>query len=109
MDSNSVCYRRGQLFAPRLLLRKPRTTLRYHVILWDDPDTRIEYVIEMMQKLFHKSATEGRKIAEEVDNSGRATMVTTTLEHAELKRDQITAYAETPYSMKSNRKHVCFD
>jgi ATP-dependent Clp protease adaptor protein ClpS len=100
MDSNSAVIEET-VVRPKAPPPKTKKQPRYHVILWDDPEHTFEYVIEMMQKLFHKSATEGRKIAEEVDNSGRAICVTTTLEHAELKRDQITAYGKDPYSMKS--------
>ncbi len=36
----------------------------------------------------------GYKMAKEVDKSGRVIVLTTTLEHAELKRDQIHAYGK---------------
>lgn len=70
--------------------RKPQP--RYNVILWDDSDHSYEYVIEMMKQLFAKPIEMGYKIAKEVDTTGRAILLTTTLEHAELKRDQIHAY-----------------
>jgi ATP-dependent Clp protease adaptor protein ClpS len=71
------------------------------VILWDDPEHTYGYVIDMMRELFHMTETAGRKLAEEVDKTGRAICLTTTLEHAELKRDQIKAYGADPGSMKS--------
>jgi ATP-dependent Clp protease adaptor protein ClpS len=74
---------------------------RYHVVLWDDPEHTFEYVIDMMQNLFHKSKADGKRIAEEVDRTGRAICLTTTREHAELKRDQIRAFGGDPYSMKA--------
>ena len=80
---------------------KAKKQPRYHVILWDDPEHTWEYVIEMMQNLFYLSPTQGRKIADEVDRTGRAICMTTTLEHAELKRDQIRAFGTDPYSKKS--------
>lgn len=80
---------------------KQKKQPRYHVVLWDDPEHTWEYVIEMMQNLFYLSPTQGRKIAEEVDTTGRAVCTTTTLEHAELKRDQIQAFGMDPYSKKS--------
>ncbi len=67
---------------------------RYRVILWDDDDHSYHYVITMMQKLFARSVEQGYEIAKEVDNSGRAICLTTTMEHAELKRDQIHAYGK---------------
>jgi len=72
--------------------RKPQRQPRFHVVLWDDDDHSYDYVVRMMQKLFCHSATRGLQIASEVDKSGRATCLTTTKEHAELKRDQIHAY-----------------
>lgn len=65
---------------------------RYHVILWDDDDHSYEYVIMMMRKLFGHSIESGFKIAEEVDSGGKAVCLTTTREHAELKRDQIHSF-----------------
>ena len=67
---------------------------RYHVILWDDADHSYEYVIKMMRKLFRHPMEKGYKIAEEVDHSGKAICLTTTMEHAELKRDQIHAFGK---------------
>jgi ATP-dependent Clp protease adaptor protein ClpS len=71
---------------------KPKRQPRYHVILWDDPDHSYEYVMQMMMELFGHSLAKGFEIAQEVDKTGRAICLTTTLEHAELKRDQIHAY-----------------
>jgi len=67
---------------------------RYHVILWDDDDHSYEYVIMMMRKLFGHTIESGFKIAEEVDSGGRAVCLTTTREHAELKRDQIHSFGK---------------
>ena len=63
----------------------------YHVVLLDDDDHSFDYVITMMQKLFGHPKTKGFLIAKEVDSDGRAIVLTTTREHAELKRDQIHA------------------
>lgn len=65
---------------------------RYHVILWDDDDHSYEYVIQMLRALFAYPAEKGFQLAQEVDNHGRVICLTTTKEHAELKRDQIHAY-----------------
>jgi ATP-dependent Clp protease adaptor protein ClpS len=46
----------------------------------------------MMRKLFGHDTVRGFEIAESVDLEGRAICLTTTLEHAEFKRDQIHAY-----------------
>lgn len=71
---------------------KPRKTPRYNVVLWDDNDHSYEYVIRMLQTLFGYTVERGFLAAREVDSTGRVICLTTTLEHAELKRDQIHAY-----------------
>jgi ATP-dependent Clp protease adaptor protein ClpS len=81
--------------------KPPRRQPRYHVILWNDDDHTYEYVIEMMQKLFGHPQEKGYLIAKEVDKQGKAICLTTTLEHAELKRDQIHAYGADKRSEKS--------
>jgi ATP-dependent Clp protease adaptor protein ClpS len=74
--------------------RKPKRQPRYHVILLDDNDHTYEYVIRMMMELFGHSPEKGYELAKEVDASGRVICLTTTKEHAELKRDQIHAYGK---------------
>lgn len=71
---------------------KPRRQPRFHVILWNDDDHTYEYVVAMMKRVFGHDESMGFRIASEVDSSGRAICLTTTREHAELKRDQIHAY-----------------
>lgn len=71
---------------------KSKRQPRYHVVLWDDNDHSYDYVIRMMRELFGHPLEMGMKIAVEVDTAGRAVCLTTTKEHAELKRDQIHAY-----------------
>ena len=66
----------------------------WHVILLDDDDHTYDYVIEMLMKIFRHSAQTAFKMAREVDQTGRVIVDTTTLERAELKRDQIHAYGK---------------
>jgi ATP-dependent Clp protease adaptor protein ClpS len=70
----------------------PKPQPRYHVILWNDDHHSFEYVIEMMGKLFGHPQPAGLRIAATVHVEGRAICLTTTMEHAELKRDQIHAF-----------------
>jgi ATP-dependent Clp protease adaptor protein ClpS len=72
--------------------QKPRRQPRYNVILWNDDDHSFEYVIEMMQDLFGFAPEQGFGVADTVHSAGRCVCLTTTMEHAELKRDQIHAY-----------------
>lgn len=64
----------------------------YHVILLDDDDHTYEYVIGMLRKLFGYSNEHAYELASEVDQGGRVILDTTTLERAELKRDQIHTF-----------------
>ena len=60
----------------------------YHVILLNDDDHSFEYVISMLKELFAHPVEKGFKMAQTVHETGRAIVLTTTLEHAELKQDQ---------------------
>ncbi len=68
----------------------------YHVILLNDDDHSYDYVIHMLQVLFGHPLETGFLMAKEVDTSGRVIVATTTLERAELKRDQIHAFGPDP-------------
>ncbi len=81
---------------------KPKRQPRYHVILWNDNDHTFEYVIRMMKNLFGHPREKGMQIANEVHEKGKAVCLTTTMEHAELKRDQIHAFGAD--AMATNSK-----
>jgi ATP-dependent Clp protease adaptor protein ClpS len=74
--------------------RNPKKQPRYNVILWNDDDHSYAYVIAMLLELFNHTIEKGYQLAQEVDSQGRVIVLTTTLEHAELKRDQIHAYGK---------------
>jgi ATP-dependent Clp protease adaptor protein ClpS len=76
--------------------RRARHQPPYHVILLNDDDHSYGYVIRMLRDLFGYSEERGFQMAKEVDTTGRVIVATTTLEHAELKRDQIHAYGKDP-------------
>ena len=67
----------------------------YNVILLNDDHT-FEYVIEMLKALFGHPVEKGYQLAKLVDSTGRAVVCTTSLERAELKRDQIHAFGPDP-------------
>lgn len=73
---------------------KPKRQPRYNVILWDDNDHTHEYVILMLKTLFGHDRQRGMQLAIEVDTQGKVIVLTTTREHAELKRDQIHAFGK---------------
>ena len=72
--------------------REVRRQPRYNVLLWDSDDHTFEYVEEMLRELFGHTHQQCQQIAKDVDAEGRAVVLTTTKEHAELKRDQIHAF-----------------
>ena len=81
------------VIAPKTIKRqKPRRQPRYHIVLWNDDHHTYEYVVEMLRSLFGYPSTKGLHLASQVDHAGRAVLLTTTREHAELKRDQVHAY-----------------
>jgi ATP-dependent Clp protease adaptor protein ClpS len=77
---------------PAAAAKKPRRQPRYHVVLWNDDDHTYDYVIAMLRRLFGHAEATAFKMAAEVDTQGRVIVLTTTKEHAELKRDQIHAF-----------------
>ncbi|MBX7075038.1 MAG: ATP-dependent Clp protease adaptor ClpS [Pirellulales bacterium] len=74
--------------------KKPKRQPPYQVVLWDDDDHSHGYVMTMLLELFGHPLEKGYQLAKEVDTTGRAVVLTTTREHAELKRDQIHAYGK---------------
>jgi ATP-dependent Clp protease adaptor protein ClpS len=73
----------------------------YHVVLLDDDDHTYNYVVEMLSKLFLKSAAEAFRHAVEVDTTGRTIVLTCELAQAEFGRDQIHAYGADPLMPRS--------
>jgi ATP-dependent Clp protease adaptor protein ClpS len=80
---------------------RPRLQPRYNVVLLDDDDHTYEYVIRMLRGVFSYPAERGYQLAKEVDETGRVILLTTTLEHAELKRDQVHAFGRDPLLRRS--------
>lgn len=73
-----------------------RTMPPYNVVLLNDDDHSVGYVIKMLGNLFGHSRERGAEIAQEVHTTGRAIVATTDLEEAELKREQIHDYGPDP-------------
>jgi ATP-dependent Clp protease adaptor protein ClpS len=67
---------------------------KYNVLLWDSDGHTFDYVEKMLRELFGHEQEQCRAIAKAVDSDGKAVVLTTTLEHAELKRDQIHAFGK---------------
>jgi ATP-dependent Clp protease adaptor protein ClpS len=82
---------RAVKLAPDKRTRRKKQPL-YKVILLDDDDHTYEYVIGMLRRLFGHTTERAYELASEVDQAGCVVLDTTTLERAELKRDQIHAF-----------------
>lgn len=70
----------------------PKKQPPYNVILVDDDDHTYAYVVEMLGRVFGHDQPKAYLMAQEVDSTGRVIVDTTTMERAELKRDQIHSY-----------------
>jgi ATP-dependent Clp protease adaptor protein ClpS len=75
---------------------------RFHVILWNDDVHSYEYVIIMLHTIFGYPVEKGFQLAREVDTRGRAIVFTSSLEQAELKRDQILGFGPDPLLAESD-------
>ena len=71
---------------------KGEQTKLYHVIILNDDEHTFDYVIEMLQAIFSMSFATALAHPMEADSTGSSIVLTTHLEEAELKRDQIHAY-----------------
>jgi ATP-dependent Clp protease adaptor protein ClpS len=89
----------GPAVLPELEVEEETRTRRqppYHVVLLNDDDHSYQYVIRMLLELFAHPVEKGMKLARQVDETGRAVVLTTSREHAELKQEQIHAYGPDP-------------
>lgn len=68
----------------------------YNVILLNDDDHTVNYVVRMMLELFGHPEDKGIKIAKEVHEKGRCVVKTCSKELAELKQEQIHSFGPDP-------------
>ena len=80
---------------------KPKKEPRFHVILWNDDVHTFDYVIIMLHTLFGYPVEKGFQLAMEVHTYGKAIIFTSSLEQAELKRDQILGFGADPLIAES--------
>ena len=64
----------------------------YHLIILNDDDHTLDYVIEMLQATVGLTASQALECTLEADRSGSSIVRTCGLEEAEKKRDRIHAY-----------------
>jgi ATP-dependent Clp protease adaptor protein ClpS len=70
------------------------------VILFNDEEHTLEYVIETLMKVFGYPQEKSYLLALQVHNDGRGTVWSSSREVAELKRDQIRSASPDFYAMK---------
>jgi len=71
---------------------KDQLSKLYHVIILNDDEHTFDYVIEMLQAVFKMSYSTALGHTMEADSTGSSIVLTTNLEEAEQKRDQVHAY-----------------
>jgi ATP-dependent Clp protease adaptor protein ClpS len=71
---------------------KPQQLPPYNVVLLDDNEHTYDYVVDMLRSLFAHTEERAYRLAEQVDQTGRAIVLTTHKERAEFKCDQILGY-----------------
>ena len=64
----------------------------YHVIILNDDEHTFDYVVEMLEAVFSLPYATALAHTMEADATGSSIVLTTSLEEAESKRDQVHAY-----------------
>ena len=64
----------------------------YHVIILNDDEHTFDYVIEMLQAVFTMPYATAFAHTVEADSTGSSIVLTTNLEEAEQRRDQVHAF-----------------
>jgi ATP-dependent Clp protease adaptor protein ClpS len=74
--------------------RRPKSKMLppFNVVLLDDNDHTVDYVVEMLRKVFGYPDEAGGVMVKTLDTTGRVVVLTTHKELAELKCEQILAY-----------------
>jgi ATP-dependent Clp protease adaptor protein ClpS len=80
----------------------------YHVIILNDEVHSFDYVIELLAKIFGHPRSKGEDLAWTIHRQGRAVVMTTHKELAELKRDQVIAYGPDPRMASSTGPLGCY-
>jgi ATP-dependent Clp protease adaptor protein ClpS len=80
----------------------------YHVILLNDEEHTFEYVIELLVKIFGHAKPTAEGLTLRIHLAGRAVVLTTHRELAELKREQVLAYGPDPRMSVSKGPLGCY-
>jgi ATP-dependent Clp protease adaptor protein ClpS len=80
----------------------------YHVVILNDEEHTFEYVIELLTKLFGHPLKTAEELTLRIHHTGRAIVLTTHREKAELKREQVLAYGPDPRMSISKGPLGCY-
>ena len=80
----------------------------YNVVILNDEEHTFEYVIELLTKLFGHSLLLAEKLTWQIHHAGRAIVLTTHKELAELKCEQVLEYGPDPRMSNSKGPLGCY-
>jgi len=80
----------------------------YHVVILNDEEHSFDYVIELLTKLFGHPLATAEELTLRIHHTGRAIVLTTHREKAELKREQVLAYGPDPRMSISKGPLGCY-
>ena len=80
----------------------------YNVIILNDEEHTFEYVIELLVKIFGHSSSIAETLTLRVHRTGRAIVLTTHKELAELKCEQVLSYGPDPRMSISKGPIGCY-
>ncbi|MBV8558816.1 MAG: ATP-dependent Clp protease adaptor ClpS [Planctomycetaceae bacterium] len=80
----------------------------YNVVILNDEEHTFDYVIELLVKLFGHPLATAKELTWRIHTTGRAIVLTTHKEKAELKRDQVLAYGPDPRMSISKGPLGCY-
>ena len=80
----------------------------YHVIILNDEEHTVEYVIELLTKLFGHPLKTAEEMTWKIHLGGRAVVYTTHKEKAELKCEQVLSYGPDPRMSVSKSSLGCY-
>ncbi len=80
----------------------------YHVIILNDEEHTFDYVIELLTKIFSHPLQMAETLTSRIHHNGRAIVLTTHRELAELKCDQVLSYGPDPRMSISKGPLGCY-
>lgn len=82
-------------FAPETAIAEPEVEepRQYEVLLLNDDYTTMEFVVEVLQRFFHKTAAQAEMLMQEVHQRGSAVVAIYPRDIAESKVDQVIHYS----------------